>query len=128
MQIILENIRFELNLKRNHYLFFNTLEVAATTFEKFASLYFAIDFNGCYAELKQNPEFEMDLLMVASEIDINQYINPKTSLFMHIIKSYYMKYAENKMQTQMSTQNINPEKLQEFKLKMESMFNKNNQL
>jgi len=39
----------------------------------------------------------MNLLMVASELNVSDYINPKASLFLQLVKSYYWKIAKDKL-------------------------------
>ena len=49
--------------------------------ETAADKIFGIDIRGGYSELKTDPNFQLDLLMISSEIDISKYINPKTCVF-----------------------------------------------
>jgi len=59
-----------------------------------------INLDGSYAELKKEPEFQFDLLMVASEIDVSKYINPKTSLLAQLGLKYWNKFKEFKEKQQ----------------------------
>lgn len=117
LELVLENIRFELNLKRNHYIFYNTFEFLATSFEGLMKNVVGINVDDGYAELKKDPNFQMDLLMVASEIDVSKYVNPKTSLLGQLGLKYWNKYRDfikNKQEFLANIKlNIDDKKIQE---------------
>ena len=62
-------------------MFFTALEVGTTTIENVATNIFNVDIKGGYEELKKDPDFQLDLLMIASEIDVSKYINPRSTVF-----------------------------------------------
>jgi len=127
LKIILENIRFELNISRNHYIFFNSLETGANFFEFFASMYLDVNLNGTYADLKQDPNFTLDLLMVASEINVSDYIDPKMSLFLQLFKSYYCKIAKKKLLNNKNSKKKPEEELAVHTQQKENIANENEQ-
>ena len=120
LKIIRENIKFELNLKRNHSIFFNTLEVTTTAIENISTNIFNIDIKGGYKELSKDPEFQLDLLMISSEIDISKYINPKSTVFIKLMKQYYMLYNMNKVKKQINN-NIKEEDIDKLKNKYDNL-------
>lgn len=83
-------------------MFFNSFELICRGIEKGAKTLFNVDIEGGYDELQRNPEFQLDLLMVASEIDISQYLDPKTSLFLLLLKEYYSRYSINKIKNKLN--------------------------
>lgn len=94
LKILLENIRIELNLKKNSTLFIDTAKNILVGYEK-VLCYSGIDIKGVSEELLNNPDFIYDLQMISCEIDISRYINPKTSAFMKVVQSSYYKYEQN---------------------------------
>lgn len=96
LKVLLENIRIELNLKKNSTLFIETSKNLLVGYEK-VMCYSGIDIKGVWDELINNPDFIYDLQMISCEIDISRYINPKWSAFLKVLQSSYYKYEQNKI-------------------------------
>jgi hypothetical protein len=79
--------------------------------------YIGFDCSGAYSELQKDDSFKNDLLIIKSELDISKYINPKASLFMQIIKKYYMTYNLNKIKNKMNNVKIDEDKLKDISKK-----------
>ena len=47
-----------------------------------------------------DPDFMMDIKMISCEINASDYINPKSSAFLKIVKKVYQKNQENKIKNQ----------------------------
>jgi len=124
LNIIHENIKCSLNIKRNFTLFNNTLQVFFNSVEKMISVYLQNDcLIGTYDDLLKNDiEFNYTLKMLSCEHDLSKYLSPKLSLIIHLLKSYYMKYAMLKIN---NTKNIDPNKLSEFQNKLKNILNNN---
>jgi hypothetical protein len=74
---------------------------------------------GTYDDLLKNDvEFNYCLKMVSCEVDISKYVSPKMSLLLHLLKSYYMKYAMLKITT---APNVDKSKLEELKNKLNNI-------
>lgn len=97
LDIIYNNIRFELNLKTNEQNFYRTVEIGAVNLEKLVSMC-GFDISGGYDAIKNDDDFKMTLKMIASETDISSILSPKHMLFIQLIKSYYMQYNKNKIE------------------------------
>jgi len=98
LYIIIENIRVELSISRNYNIFNNVIETSAITFENILLKIFNIDVVGTFEDLKKNdPELAIELSIIACEYDITKYIDPKKMVFIKLLKTYYMKYKENKI-------------------------------
>jgi len=108
---ILEQIRCELNIKRNSNIFENVIQTGAITFENILLKIFNIDVVGCFDEMKNDPEFSYELAIIACEYDISSYLDPKKVLFIKMIKNYYLKYKENKIMQQLKNIEIDKNKL-----------------
>lgn len=96
LKVILENIRIELNLKKNSNLFLETSKNILIGYEK-VMCHSGIDLNGVWDDLLNNPDFIYDLQMISCEVDISKYINPKWSAFLKVVQSSYLKYEQNKI-------------------------------
>lgn len=96
LKLLLENIRVELNLKKNNTLFIDTCKNLLVGYEK-VMLYANVDLKGIADELINDPNFMYDLQLISCEINISNYINPKTSCLIKLIQKSYMKYEENKI-------------------------------
>ena len=92
----MENIRVELNLKKNSEIFLNTAKTAIIGYEKLLC-YSGIDINGVSNELLNDPNFLYDLQIISCEIDVSRYINPKSAAFINVLQKSYGKYEENKI-------------------------------
>lgn len=121
LQIILENIRYELNLKRNKSMLLTSFEFGCRTLEKGSKMLFDIDIEGGYDELMKDDDFKIDLLMMSSEIDISSYISPKILVFMKLIKNYYTKYNMNKIAKKIPDIKIDDNKLLELQTKFKNL-------
>lgn len=96
LKLLLENIRVELNLKKNNTLFIETCKNLLVGYEK-VMLYGNVNISGISDDLINDPNFMYDLQLISCEIDISKYINPKTSCLIKVIQKSYMKYEENKI-------------------------------
>jgi hypothetical protein len=91
LEVIRNNILFELNLRSNETKFYEGAEFVFKTIEKLAST-IGYNFEGAYSELLQDPEFMLDLKLLSCECDISKYISPRSSIFIKLLKKYYMRY------------------------------------
>ena len=48
----------------------------------------------------KDPDFILDLQIISCEIDMSQYINPKTSALLKVVKKMYQKNKENEIKKQ----------------------------
>jgi len=115
LKILLENIRIELNLKKNSTLFIDTAKNILVGYEK-VLCYSGIDIKGVSEELLNNPDFIYDLQMISCEIDISRYINPKTSAFMKVVQSSYYKYEQNNIINKFNEKINNDDVLNKLKI------------
>ena len=99
LKIILENIRVELNLSRNKEIFITTVSTGLKAIET-VSNYSGYDVHGLEDELMKDPDFILDLQIISCEIDMSQYINPKTSALLKVVKKMYQKNKENEIKKQ----------------------------
>jgi hypothetical protein len=113
LNIILEDIRITLNINRNKPVFFNCVETGLRTMETFCN-YTNFDITGTTDELMNDPEFLYDLKLMSCEINMTDYINPKSSCFMKIMKKVYVKNNENKIKKQLNNVINDPNKLEKI--------------
>jgi hypothetical protein len=76
LEVILENIRSHLNIKRNADNFEKIMSTAIIGFEKIGPK-MGLHIEGLYEDLINDLEYQELCLLVSSEIDISKYINPK---------------------------------------------------
>lgn len=119
LECIHENILFELNLSSNASKFNNGIEFIMRSLEKVSTNVFGYDVDGAWDELSKDQEFIMDLRMIQCELDISRYISPKASLFLKIIKKYYMRYNHNKITKKLD--NLDDVKLQKINEKYKDL-------
>jgi len=118
---LLESIRVELNIRRNGTIFENIIETSALTFEQILNKLFNIDVTGTFDEMKQSdPEFVIELKMLACEIDFSQYVSIKKIIFLKLLKKYYMNYTINKSLKNINI-NVDNEKLKELNDKFKNI-------
>ena len=113
LNIILEDIRITLNINRNKPVFFNCVETGLRTMETICN-YSNFDITGTTDELMNDPEFLYDLKLMSCEINMTDYINPKTTAFMKIMKKVYVKNNENKIKKQINNVINDPAKLEKI--------------
>jgi hypothetical protein len=63
LSCILENVRYQISIKRNNYLFDSVLETGLISFEKMSG-YIGFDCSGAYSELQKDDSFKNDLLII----------------------------------------------------------------
>lgn len=114
---ILEQIRTELNLIHNKNMFNNVLASSLIGFEQL--LYqFDIDVRGCYNDfVNSDPDVKFLLMQIACEYDISNILSPKSMLFIKLIKSYYLRFQENKIKNAVNNINIDENKMNDVKNK-----------
>jgi hypothetical protein len=95
-------------------MFFTTVQIGLKSIEM-VSNYSGYDVTGVTDDLMNDPEFLMDLKIIQCEIDMSKYINPKTSAFMKVVKSIYIKNKENQIAKQMDNVLNDPDKLDKIK-------------
>jgi len=117
LTVILENIRFELNIERNSKTLLSSVESVLRTIENVASI-MKIDITGSANELLQNEDFMHDLKMASCEINISEYITPQRSLFMRGLTVYYKNYYSNKLKNKINDIKVSDD--------IQSKFNKMN--
>ena len=101
LEIILENCRIELSVFRNKQNFSDCVEFGLRSVENISS-YTGYDVSGVSDELMNDESFKFDLKVLASEIDISKYLNPKNAVALKIIKGFYMQYKKNKVKKQLN--------------------------
>lgn len=114
LNLILEDIRITINLDRNEDIFMTSTQLMLRGIESTCK-YTGYDIDGMTDEIYNDPEFIMDLKMISAEIDMCQYINPKTSAFLKIIKKIYTKHKENEVKNQMDKVLNDNDKLEKIK-------------
>ena len=101
LELILENIRIELNVLKNRQTFNIIVENGLRGLEA-VSNYSGYDVDGLTNELMQDPEFRNDLNQLSCEIDLSNYISAKTCVLLKVIKTAYQKHESNKVKKQMN--------------------------
>ena len=88
-----------MNLSKNKEMFNTLVSTSIIAIEK-VSGYVGYNVDGLSKDLLNNESFQYDLKILQCEIDCSNYINVKTSCFLKIIKSMYMKNQEYEMKNQ----------------------------
>ena len=114
LNIILENIRVELNLSRNAEMFHNGVSVGLKGIETI-SKYSGYDVDGLEKELMQDQDFILDLQIISCEVDISKYINPRSSAFLKVVRRMYMLNQQNEIKKQLDTVLNDKNKIDEIK-------------
>ncbi len=92
----------------------DTAKTCLITYEKTQN-YSGINITGLADEQLQNDDFKMDLMIISAEINISDYINPKTSALIKVVKKSYEKYNENKIFCQLNNNLNDINKLEKLK-------------
>ena len=114
LNLILENIRVEMNLNRNAELFNTGVSVGLKGLETI-SKYSGYDVEGLEKELMNDRDFLLDLQIIQAEIDMSKYINPKSSAFLKVVRRMYMLNQQNEVKKQLDNVLNDPNKLNEIK-------------
>ena len=101
LQIIIENIRIELNLGRNKDMF-TTIVSNGLRGAEMVGKYSGYDVTGLENDLMHDPEFIMDLQIISCEIDLSKFVSPQKSAILKVIKKAYEKNTENKVKNTMT--------------------------
>ena len=96
LQVILENIRVEMNLSKNREMFNTLVSTSIIGLEK-VSGYLGYHVDNLSQDLMKDESFQYDLKILQCEVDISRYINIKSSCFLKIIKTMYIKNQEYEM-------------------------------
>jgi hypothetical protein len=64
--------------------------------------------------LSNDVEFQLDLKIIASELDMSKYVNYKSQAFMKLIRKAYMIHQENEAKKVVNNVLNNPDKLNEI--------------
>jgi hypothetical protein len=75
-------------------MFDTIINTSLISIEKLAG-YCNYNIDGFAIELMNDPSFQYDLKIIQCEIDASKYINVKSSAFLKIIKTMYIKNKEN---------------------------------
>ena len=113
LNIILEDIRITLNINRNKPVFFNCIETGLRGLETLSN-YNGFDITGLTDDLMCDTDFLYDLRLMSCEVNMTEYINPKTTAFMKIIKKVYLKSNENKIKNKINSVINDPAKLEKI--------------
>ena len=113
LNVILEDIRINLNLDRNKNSFNNIVEFSLKGIEQVGS-YSGYNMDGLTNELMNDPQFILDLQIISCEIDVSAYINPKMSALLKVVKTGYMQNKKHEIKQNVSNV-INDQKLELIK-------------
>lgn len=97
LKIVLEDIRISISLKSNSSNFQAVSSVCIKGIELISTNYLNYDISGLEQSLKDDKEFQLDLRIISSEVDLSRYLNPKSQLFIKLIRKCYMINQENKI-------------------------------
>ena len=114
LKMILENVRVEMSLNNNDTVFYNIVETGLRSYEKI-SCYSGYNIEGLADNLLKDKSFMNYIDQLQCEIDLSEYINPKSSVFIHIIKATYQKYKENEVKVKINNIVNNNDKLEKIK-------------
>lgn len=114
LKLILENIRTIINIKQNKTNFITISSNIIKGIETI-STYSGYDVSGLEQQLLGNPEFIMDLNILSAETDVSKYLNPKSSVFLKIIRAMYQINNEHKIKKQFNDVMNDPKKLELIK-------------
>ena len=123
INIILEKILIELNLSTNNDIFFNAITNGLRGIE-FIGKKTGFDLDNITNELMNDEDFKLTLKMVACELDITKYMNPRRAALMFLVKKIYEKHFLNKLKND-TTNNMfknNEKNIDELK-KLEDKYN-----
>lgn len=95
LQITLDNIRYEISLRKLNVNAENLVKTGAMVAEKIISM--AYDISGTVEELWLDEDFRDDLKLVLCEIEIEKVINPKSALLLRIVRIAYVRNQLNKV-------------------------------
>jgi len=101
LEVLLENIRVELNLNRNKEMFETIIHSSLIGLEKISS-YCNYNVEGLTNDLMKDESFLYDLKIIQCEVDVSRWINPRSSAFLKVIKKMYMKNQENEIKNQIN--------------------------
>ncbi len=114
LKVLLENIRITINLSRNRDLFTTTIQVGLKGIETI-STYSGYDVSGLTEDLMKDEDFLIDLEIISAETNLSNYINPKQSAFLKVVKRMYMKNKENKIKKDYENVLNDKDKLEKIK-------------
>ncbi len=101
LEILLENIRCEISLKKNKEMFETIVHSSLVGIEKISS-YCNYNVEGLTNNLMKDESFLYDLKIIQCEIDCSRWISPKSSAFLKVIKTMYMINQENEIKNQIN--------------------------
>ena len=113
LQVILEDIRIQLNLIRNKDVFMNVIENSLRGLEK-VSFYSGYNIDGITDDLMADNDFMMDLQIISCEVDISKYVNCKTSALLKLFRKCYQKNTENEIKNKINNVINDKDKLQQI--------------
>ena len=114
LKIILEDIRITINLKSNKSSFLTISQGLIKGIETI-SCYSGYDVSGLEEQLMSDPDFILDLQIIAAETDLSKYLNPRSSAFLKVVKKMYMLNTQNKMKKTISDINENKDLINKIK-------------
>ena len=85
-----------MSLNNNDTVFYNIVETALRSYEKI-SCYSGYNIEGIAEYLLKDKSFMNYIDQLQCDTDLSEYINPKSSIFIHLIKTTYQKYKENEV-------------------------------
>ena len=111
LKVCLEDIRITISLKSNNSNFQAISSVAIKGIEIIGTNYLKYDISGLEESLRNDPDFQLDLKIIACELDLSKYLNPKSQLFIKLVRKIYMLKKENEVKKQINDVFNDPRKL-----------------